>query len=792
MGIGLGDDTGALRTTPWARREDGGVYIGHDKSVWLYRELPLAPLQHEDPHRRLEVGGLLDGLLEELGSRSRDIGQGMSMLSQNRMIHIFGAVFDTLTAPPPSTPEPLEDLLSEILPPLTASKTLMVGIKLRSAFLQQATKAKGVGGKVKALLASKGDDLEMNLDTYAADFNDLEPIFRRHEGRVPRTEALNQLEAWWNNGQTPDQVVEYSGESFRVPRMATYEISAVQGFPQQMRAPFAQWALEAMAHPSPAIAISVRAELEPATVTRSRLRRMRRRLIAQEEEEAATGDLAREENTSVLEYAKDVESYVTKSRSPWLANASILMARIEDGADETYKTMLSSTYKIQTQPLTHRQLEGLNEFQPTSPVRINPFPQDLNLAMVSYAGLGSFSNLGDASGVYVGSIDPDYVPCYLDVYGASTQDTPPVMGIFGDPGSGKTFLAQLIAAQAALSGETVFFINPKGHDSLAPWTQWVASRGAPARVVSLSKMTNGAFDPFSFCADPHMAAEILGRHIMTVLGSAASPHQGFVLMEGLTRGASAGATCAMDALAHVQDEGLVRLIKGAIASYSLFALAFSDTRHDHWAGSSGLTLIEFDRELPLPPAGKVNLETSESLALAALRLISRAAMEILMRARGGVYVIDEAHHYLASDEGASSLDRLGREGRSMGLLPIFVTQRPSDLLAVDMESFMSRVMCMKLNDETQAVAALQLCRLEPTQARIEFLRTAGPRRGSDGVPGRPALGIFRDLYDRHAVVSVGPVPEHLRLAMSTNRTDREQREAQTPTPGQSPSTEVQL
>jgi hypothetical protein len=785
--------TGALHVTPWARREDGGIYVGHNSSVWLYRELSLAPLQHEDPTRRMEVGQVLEELLEEIGSRSKDVGQGISMLSQNRSIHIFSCVFDVLNRAPEGTPEPLEELLGELLIPISPSKTLLVGVKLRSALLAAATKTKGgAKAKLKAVLAAGKTDVEASLEGFAADYADVEAVFRRYRAIPPRAEALAQLESWWNKGQGADEVVEYSDDYFRVPGVGTYEIRAAMELPKQLNAPFAQWALDATIHSSPAVAISIRAELEPHTVTRARLRRQRRKLIAQEEEEAATGDLSREENASKVDYAKDIESYVVASRTPWLANTSILFASVVDDADETYADMLAAVHGIRTEVIQHRQIELLDEMQATSDERENPFPQDINLAMVAYAGLPGFSTLGDPNGMLLGNVDPDFVPCYIDPFAAAKRNTPPVMCIFGDPGSGKTFSAQLIAGQAAIAGVTVFFINPKGFDSLSPWVDWVRSRGVPARTVSMSKIEKegGAFDPFSFCDDPRIAAEILARHIQTVLTGALSPLQEFALAEGLTRGADAGAKCAMDALSYVEDLDMVEIIKGAVRSYSLFALAFSAVPRDDWKGSAGLTLIEFDRELPLPPAGKQSPELTERLALAALRLTSRAAMEILMRGRGGMYVIDEAHHYIASPEGMSSMDRLAREGRSAGLLPVFITQRPSDLLDVDMESFMSRVLCMKLNDPVQARAALTLCRLGATQSRVEFLRTAGPRQDSDGVPGRPALGILRDLDDRHAVVSIGPVPEHLRLAMSTNRTDRELREAQELVPGSAPSTEV--
>lgn len=790
---GFGNETGALRTTPWARRERDGLYIGHDKTVWLFRELPLAPLQHEDPARRTEVGQVLEDVLEEIGARSRDIGQGLSLLSQNREVQIFAVTYNTVNRPPDGTPEALAGLLDDLLDPVVTSKALLLGVKLRSAAFTQAVSASGDWKqKFRALIGAQTEDTDLSLAAYHDDLADMDALIRRHHGMTPRLEALAQLEAWWNHGHTPDQVVHYDVDSFSLPGGRTYQLRSVMEFPKHMQAPFAQWLLDAMSHPSPAVAVSIRAELEPPTVTRTRLRHQRRKLLSQQEEEEATGDLGREENTHTLQYAQDIESYVIATRQPWLTGASFLLAHQVDGADDTFAEHLASVYGIVTQPVRHRQREALDEFQPASATRINPFKHDVNLALVAYAGLASFSNLGDGSGMFLGHIDPDDVPCYLDPFTAAKQNLPPVMGVFGDPGSGKTFAAQLLAGQAALAGLNVIFVNPKGYDTLSPWVDWVRSQGVPARTVSLSKIEKqgGAFDPFSFCADPKMAAEILARHIHTVLGDALTPRQEFTLAEGLTNGAEAGARCAMDALGYVEDTEIVDLVRSAVRSYTLFALAFSSKPRDDWQGTSGLTLIEFDRELPMPTPGQRTVELAERLALATLRLTSRAAMEILMRESGGMYVIDEAHHYISSSEGMASLERLAREGRSVGLLPVFITQRPSDLLSIDMESFMSRVLCMKLNDAREATAALQLCRLEPTASRVAFLRDAGPRRGSEGVPGRPAMGILRDPYDRHAVVSIGPVPEHLRLAMSTNRTDRELRDGQVASPASDQSTEV--
>jgi hypothetical protein len=140
--------------------------------------------------------------------------------------------------------------------------------------------------------------------------------------------------------------------------------------------------------------------------------------------------------------------------------------------------------------------------------------------------------------------------------------------------------------------------------------------------------------------------------------------------------------------------------------------------------------------------------------------------------------------YLQSSEGLAALQSLGRMGRSQNILPVFATQRVDDLLrdGADMEGYLSRVFALQLADEREARAALKLVGLEATDGRIEWLRRAGPRRRENGDRGRPAMGIHRDLAGRHAAVMFGPIPENIRLAISTNPEDRKIRETRSDGP----------
>jgi mRNA-degrading endonuclease toxin of MazEF toxin-antitoxin module len=95
---------------------------------------------------------------------------------------------------------------------------------------------------------------------------------------------------------------------------------------------------------------------------------------------------------------------------------------------------------------------------------------------------------------------------------------------------------------------------------------------------------------------------------------------------------------------------------------------------------------------------------------------------------------------------------------------------------VEIESYLSRVFVMKLQDDVEATAALKLCGLEPTASRVQWLKTSGPRREEGGRPARPALAIHRDVLNRHSALMVGPVPENAKVAFTTNPTERKERD----------------
>jgi hypothetical protein len=335
-----------------------------------------------------------------------------------------------------------------------------------------------------------------------------------------------------------------------------------------------------------------------------------------------------------------------------------------------------------------------------------------------------------------------------------------------------TYLCQLIAYQAALSGLPVIFINPKGYDTLSPLAEL-----AGGRVVSMSRLESatGAFDPCRYVATdrPELSAEIATNHILSVL-TGFTEQEELQLSYGLLQGMRAGAQCVRDALAYVENSETVRRVLQQAQTSPTFALGLGVQAQPRIDVDRSLTLIEFDRKLDLPESGKdpASYSRAERISLAAIRLVTRASLEILANFGGGVLVLDEAWTFLSSQAGLSALQQLGREGRSLNILPIFATQRIADLIGHDMESYMSRVMVMSLRDPAEARAALQLCGLEATAGRLDWLKSCGPRQQSEDTPDGWAMGLHRDLDNRHAAVLIGPTPNWVDRAITTNPEER--------------------
>lgn len=764
--------------SPVAFRREDGVFVAHNGEAWLYRVLPLVPLYWEDQDVRDEEANRMHHLLTELTQLGKGSPvPGSRIGADYREFHLLRLVWDTVPTPPQDGP--LGDWQRPVLSRFSVTDGLLaLGVRLRRQHLTGERRG-GVWSKVTGLFSTVVDG-EPDPASWAADQSGVAAPIARAGGMVPTDEQADRLEFWWNGGRGADAPLYPSVDGMSVATQmwpSGLQMTALIGSDVVHFDPDdGMWMQEALTHDDGCVAVSVRGQLVHAGNARAMLRRSQRKAINQITEQAETGDLDREEDTERLLLAQQMES-ATRAGEVLLRDTSIVFARRAEDVNTTFADMLNNRWGFRIRVVQQRQLEALEETLPCGATRLGnakPFAQDVTAGVIAASGFRAFSTVGDKTGLWMGCAMHDMTPVWLDPLGSARADKPPTMAVVGEPGSGKTFLLQLLSTQAAVAGLPVVFVNPKPADDLSGFALTVGGE-----VVTVSSLAEepGLLDPFRF-ARPTDAAQIALAHILTVFVEMREEDE-IKLSAGLTRAATAGARSVGEALTDdLVPEEVRNLVMQQAEGAPLFAMGVGDNSSDAHGSlggdTGGLTLVQFDRQLDLPsqvaPVKEYN--RNERIAVAAVRLVARAALEQMFQHGGGVLVLDEAHVFLSSQEGRAILQRLGREGRSQRILPILATQRIADLVAneADMGSYLGRTMVMRMTDEREASAALNVCGLDATPERLSKLGEAGPDREA----GLPAWGLLRGLNGRCAAVSVGPIPEDMRLKWSTNADDRRQ------------------
>lgn len=781
--------TMAFRATPWIERESGSghlLYTGRDGSLWLYGVIRNHPLYYEDDGAILDVGRRVENVLVEIGKTSLSRAFGLRSTASYRDIHVVSVRWRGAPEVPPGTPTRAQAAyLTDVLDGLDVpQQAAFIGVKLRDIDAAAAARSRSMLDMTVEMVASLLRDRPTDYDAFEPDRRHIAAVLSRHDCRMPTRAERRRLEAWFNDGRHAEPEIIRLPDRLVVSSRDEIEFVALERFTvPTFAAPDAMWLADAFNLEHGPDVVSIRAQLQTGQDTARDLRRsLRSQSRNHEDVRQHDPHDSDDEGVERLEFTRATRHEYAGRDMPSLLGCSIVFGRRTPPrhATETFVEYLAGTYGIETKPLEHRQMLALDEVQPTSRVRCSPWPQRLNLGMVAYSGIASFTDLGDPEGAYVGQGLPDGTPVYFDPMAASRQDRPPTTYLCGRPGSGKTMLLQLLCFQSVLMGHRVIVVNPKGFDSLQPLVDVVNDdTDHTAERVSLASLASeeggGAFDPFRY-ARPDTAASIAANFVTTVIDL--DQRQRTALRFGLNRGAVGGARCVGEALRCVDDPVVVDLVEKMWDSTPLFQLAVGmrpRPRFDAHDLASALTLIEFDVELNLPSQVKEVYSDAERISLAAIRSVTTASVGILSLADGGVMATDEAHTVLGHADTVQLNNKMMREGRSLNVGLVYASQLPSDVLSKGMETYISRVFAMALEDDVEAAAAIRLVGFEVTDDRIRMLRDAGPRRPSADSPGRAAVSLHRDLAGRRSAVLHDPIPERLFRAFSTNVDDRRAR-----------------
>lgn len=447
----------AVYTTPFLARTSEGHYLT-SRSVWLYMALPRNHYDFESRNEKILVGTKIAQLLVELGATSRAPLGPSGLGGRNRQVHLACLAWSKRELVPARTIPRLGPLISESFLTAPSQETaLVVGVELWPHRGQTKHSGLSLGKSLVGAVRSYFDVEYPDMNEYAADDRMVRAILSNHGARLLVPEEQAQLEAWYSKGEARDAELEVGmgDDSLLVDvngQQEVIQMSALTGLESEMaHPPDMPWVHEALMHRNGACVVSIRCELQPAEVVRSRARKSERRAITQINEQVQAQDLERKEDSDLFALGKMVEDYYAGSAEPGVAKMSVVFGQrisdMEPNDHETFRDYLRSVFGMNITVLKHRQAEALHETLPGSELRAapyQPFEHDANVRFLADAALGVSCELGDQQGLYFGRALPHQKPIYLDVFGAAEKNRPGGMVIVGESGSGK---AQPLHAQ---------------------------------------------------------------------------------------------------------------------------------------------------------------------------------------------------------------------------------------------------------------------------------------------------------------------------------------------------------
>lgn len=826
------DDNEPWWPTAVLAKKSGGRVLGTDGSVWLYAKAPLSPVTDaRSPDEALAAGDAIKTVLEEIAATtSVRVTRRKVAKSAYRNVHLLLVNVPT-TFVPPRESQLYAHHASTFADAEVLRRVLLIGVRLQD-------KVGGAGG-LRAAIDSVTETLvtgNVPLEDFDQDLAAMSAIMTR-SGLHAMTDADFALaNAWWNEGKAPDtpmlvhddhmhvfsstasmqaaaRLVERDGDedcqSWALANHHTLCFACVKdfeiGYPEATSRG-AQWASALVE--SGAVCVSIRGRLEPAAVTRSELRRGKKKFVDDVNERYQQNKMSRGEQEEMLAELTELERYYATGGPATLMDCStIVVTSGTQGLNGYDMSEFASGADLSIRTLVARQNVALAETFLASPMRANPYLHDLPTITLAASGLAGLSTVGDRDGALVGFTENDRQPAYMSPTAAADEDSLPIGVVVGQSGSGKSvtmlYLADQFARIKNALGERtpVIVIDPKaGSDHSA------VVEAAGGSVASLDDLmsADGIFDPLRFSKLLGSGAELAASMLMSInpWGDDVRNYE-MPVQRAIAYGVDHGADCIGAALTIARADGVApgemvdKVLDLAVSSPMFRACVGSHNGGQSLRASEGITLIKVgDANLDLPSPGthpsEVNLNQRVALALVRMMVFGSASA---LAMRSGVLMLDEAWVMLGA--GRSEMERLGRLARSQQVFPMLFTQRITDALDAGLSGYISRGIILPIQDQDEALAACEMFRLEPTPERMERI-TAKSTLGSsanelgtapnwnsmralrDPISGevlRGAVGIYVDLAGRAVPVEVRLPDEFLKLS-STNPEDIRRRLAE--------------
>lgn len=803
-----------------------GRFLADDGSVWAYFAVPLAPTDDAKTiQQRLQASQPLLGALTELAGLTtlHGVKRRRAQKSSYRRYQLLSINLDAYFDPPDT--HPLRDLLSSYygtIDDLTIDRAVLLGIRLIPA-AADTTWTGTIQSVIDTFTTGRAP-----LRDYDKDFETVRNIMTRYGFTTPNRAALASAKSWWNNANPA--LVYYMSEPscyhiFRsadaarrgadlyrqhlsasqwptLPGHSVVTLAAVTDFHLpwvEVLSPSASWVSALI--DNGAICIAINGLLEPGVITAKEIDAQTSKYTSDIQERYRIGKEAEHEQQTkldILDYVRQV--YAGAAPSPISTETSIVVA-FAGTPDRLDRLNIGG---VNVAILEHRQIGAMGETYLAPTVRTNPALHDLPLVTLVYSGICSLSHVGDKpdGSAFVGFTELDRQPVWANPGAAMTlADSPPLVGVFGQSGSGKTRLLLWLIVQYGLLGHKTVFVDPK---EKSDFTALFDLFGGTTINLGDIVGSDGIVDPLRFSIDPHdginQAASLL--HFINPWGSSGADME-VPLLACLRRGVELGGRSILSALRKAEAAGdphATRELIGPIEDVAWaapLAAALIGSRDDgeRLGFDSMLTQIRVGNvQLDLPQGAALGggMSLSQRISVSLIRMLVRGAT-IAVRGNEGVVGLDEA--WIFFDTAGEALVELGRLARSQSVAVYMASQRVKDATEAGLTGFLSSGYILGMQEKDEAVAACELLGLEPTSERLERITAPATIQNQAGTlihnysslralvdrdtrnVVRGSVAIVADVNDR-AVTTEIKLPHEFLEAASTNRLDREKYAAQ--------------
>lgn len=440
-----------------------GRAVGVDRSVWLYRAVPLAPVvDARSPEEGLATGDPIQGVIEEIASHTRTrVSRRAASKGAYRDVHILLVNIPSRYRPPLNSP--LYSYLSASFSNVTVDRRMLVmGVKLQSSISSGESIQDSVTSFAQSLVSGQPP-----MSDFDKDYSEMSAIMSRNGLMTISTQDYSLLNGWWNYGQAPDTPYLTHLDHLHIFRSPDSMRAAATIMKEDSEIKCEEWGIEQGHHtitfgcirdfeleyaePTDwrarwgaslvdrgALCISTRGKIEPSHITRVELRRRKKNYIDDINERRGQNKMRRQEQDDLLAQLSEMEGIYAVGGPATLMDAGTIVA--VGGYDKRTGYDIGNMGQdigVVVDTMNTRQDAAIQETMLCSPVRSVPHLHDIPSHTLAAAGLTAQSIVGDQNGALLGFTERDHQPAYLSPTAAADEDSLSLAIIVGQSGSGK-------------------------------------------------------------------------------------------------------------------------------------------------------------------------------------------------------------------------------------------------------------------------------------------------------------------------------------------------------------------